>query len=141
MMNSTPTTFTVPAAGKYYIKLHCGAAASLTPYSFKLTGNTVAAKEPPKKTNAIPNAFALEKNYPNPFVSNTTIAYQLPENNTVRIKVFDIAGREVRELVRGYKTAGRYQVVFHAGNLPGGIYFYEIKAGSFFEKRKMSLVK
>jgi hypothetical protein len=138
MMNANPTTFTVPSAGKYYIRLHCGNAFSLTGYSFKLSGNTVPIKAVKKN---IPKDFALGINSPNPFVSNTSISYRIPQDCTVRIKIFDNRGREIKELVNEYKTAGAYTVCFNGAKLSGGVYFYEISAGKFFDRKKMSLLK
>jgi hypothetical protein len=141
MMGPSPTNFTVPSAGRYYIRLHCGDGYSLKGYSFKLTGNTVPVKLANNTPGTVPKEFALEKNYPNPFISNTTIRYQLPENSSVRIKIFDGRGREIKDLVHEYKTAGRYKVDFSGADLAGGIYFYEIKAGRFFAKREMLLTR
>ncbi len=137
MMGTSPATFTVPSAGKYYIRLHCGNAYSLSGYSFKLSGNTVPVKE----IKTVPKEFALENNTPNPFISNTAIGYRIPENCIVQIKVFDNRGREIKELVNEYKTAGAYKAGFNGTGLSGGVYFYEIKAGKFLARKKMSLLK
>ena len=57
------------------------------------------------------------------------------------LKVFDVLGKEVKTLIEGYKTEGRYEVEFDATNLPSGVYFYKLQAGDFVETKKMVLMK
>ncbi|MBC8043295.1 MAG: S8 family peptidase [Rhizobacter sp.] len=92
--------------------------------------------------------FRLMQNYPNPFNPNTVIAYQLSRNSEVRLKVFDVLGREVATLVNAKQAAGNYSVRFDASNLSSGIYFYRLNAGSsdgrngsFIETKKMLFIK
>jgi hypothetical protein len=85
--------------------------------------------------------YMLEQNYPNPFNSATTISYSISEKDKVTIKVFDILGREVAELVNEQKEAGTHTIKFDASNLTSGIYFYQIKAGKYSETRKLILQK
>jgi hypothetical protein len=80
-------------------------------------------------------------NYPNPFNPSTTIRYRLSEANKIVLAVYDMLGREVTRLVEGWQEAGSYDVVWDAGNLPSGIYFYRLQAGSFSEVRRMVLMK
>lgn len=90
-------------------------------------------------------SFKLEQNYPNPFNPNTVIAYQLPVSGFVSLKVFDVLGKEVVTLVDEYKTAGRYEIEFRSGsviqNPVSGIYFYQLKAGTNIQTRKMILIR
>ncbi len=88
-----------------------------------------------------PKTFALEQNYPNPFNPVTSIKYQLPRAEKVSIKVFDILGKKVANLVNENKEPGYYEVSFDASNLASGLYFYRIEAGSFTDTKKMILVK
>ena len=85
--------------------------------------------------------FVLNQNYPNPFNPNTTIKYSIPKAGIVSLKVFDVLGKEVAELVNETKSAGSYSVNFNAVNLPSGVYFYCLRAGSFSETRKLLLLK
>ena len=80
-------------------------------------------------------------NYPNPFNPTTTIAYQIPTDGHVAIKVFDILGRDVATLVDEFKPAGSYTVQFDASRLASGIYFYSIHAGEYTAVKKMLLLK
>lgn len=89
----------------------------------------------------IANKFELGQNYPNPFNPSTMISYKLPVSSEVSLKVFDMVGREVQELINGYQTAGSHQVEFNAENLPSGMYIYRLQTGSVELTRKMMLVK
>ncbi|MFN3394776.1 MAG: choice-of-anchor I domain-containing protein, partial [Candidatus Thermochlorobacter sp.] len=89
----------------------------------------------------VPRGFALEQNYPNPFNPTTTIRYSLPQAAQVSLKVYDILGREVAQLVKMRQAAGVYVAQFNAANLPSGMYFYRLEAGAYRETRKMMLVK
>lgn len=88
-----------------------------------------------------PTKFALEQNYPNPFNPETTINYQLSTSGHVTLKVFDLLGREVAELVNEEKAAGRYDVKFDGSKLTSGVYFYQLKAGDFVGTKKFVLMK
>jgi photosystem II stability/assembly factor-like uncharacterized protein len=85
--------------------------------------------------------YNLSQNYPNPFNPSTNINYSLSSRSSVVIKVFDITGKEVRELVNGVKPEGIYEVSFNAENLSGGVYYYRLTSGDFSETRKMILIK
>ncbi len=73
-----------------------------------------------------PDRFELYQNYPNPFNPVTTIAYQLPNDAHINLKIFDIVGREVRTVLNEVKEAGYYEVEFVASELPSSVYFYQI---------------
>ncbi|MEZ4701930.1 MAG: Ig-like domain-containing protein [Rhodothermales bacterium] len=91
--------------------------------------------------DALPASFALEQNYPNPFNPTTTIAFSLPEASDVVLDVFNLLGQRVGRLIDGPRTAGQHRVVFDAGDLPGGVYVYRIRAGAFTYSRKLVLLK
>ncbi len=76
----------------------------------------------------IPTEYSLEQNYPNPFNPITELTYALPEAANVEIKVFDILGREVAQLVNEFKDAGNYTASFNAASFSSGIYIYRIIA-------------
>jgi photosystem II stability/assembly factor-like uncharacterized protein len=89
----------------------------------------------------LPSSFALYPNFPNPFNPATYIQYDVPKESFVSLKVYDVAGREVRTVVSETKGPGSYTILFDATNLTSGVYFYTIKAGDFFETKKMILAK
>ncbi|GIW91303.1 MAG: hypothetical protein KatS3mg109_1735 [Pirellulaceae bacterium] len=90
---------------------------------------------------SIPSAFVLHQNYPNPFNPTTTIRFSLPQREHVTLKVFDVLGREVARLLDQELEAGEHTVVFDAGDLPSGVYFYRMQAGAVVQLRKMEVVR
>jgi len=88
-----------------------------------------------------PITFALKQNYPNPFNPTTNIKFQIPVSRFVSLKVYDVIGSEIATLINEKKPAGQYEIAFDATNLPSGIYFYRLQAGSFVETKKMVLIK
>lgn len=94
-----------------------------------------------EEMNTATQNFYLEQNYPNPFNPSTTIKYSIPEIGFVSFIVFDVLGSEVATLVNEEKPAGSYEVEFDASILPSGVYFYQLKAGSFVETKKMIFLK
>ncbi|MBX7042952.1 MAG: T9SS type A sorting domain-containing protein [Ignavibacteria bacterium] len=91
--------------------------------------------------DALPLTYELSQNYPNPFNPATVINYQVPNDGVVKITVYDVLGREVKQLVNGFRSAGRYETRFDAGSLSSGVYFYRMNAGSFDVIKKMMVVK
>ncbi len=87
-----------------------------------------------------PIGFSLS-NYPNPFNPSTTIRYSIPQDLHVKLKVYDITGKEVAVLVNEMKQAGEYNVEFSAGKYASGVYYYKLEAGSYKNIQKMVLVK
>ncbi len=85
--------------------------------------------------------FTLYQNYPNPFNNGSFISYSITNQSQVELKIFDILGREVAELVNIEQPTGSYKVQFDASNLVSGVYFYRLKVGSFQESKKMVLMK
>jgi len=88
-----------------------------------------------------PTSFMLSQNYPNPFNPTTKISWQSPVGSWQTLKIFDILGNEVATLVNEEKPAGSYEVTFDSSHLSSGVYFYQLKAGSFVETRKMMLLR
>ena len=88
----------------------------------------------------IPN-FKLFQNFPNPFNPETTIGFYVKEKCFVKLKIFDITGREVVILANAYLEAGFYRVAFNARNLAAGVYLYRIKSKDFVDVKKMVLLE
>ena len=87
----------------------------------------------------LPVLFILKQNYPNPFNSSSAIKYSIPKSTQVSLKIYNTLGKEIETLVNEEKPTGTYEVTWHAGNLPGGVYFYQLNAGGLIESRKMIL--
>ena len=91
--------------------------------------------------NNVAKAFLLDQNYPNPFNPSTTIPFSLPFRSAVSLKIFDILGKEIVTLYSGELSAGTYTHRWNAINLPSGVYFYRLQAGSFTQTKKLLLLK
>lgn len=90
---------------------------------------------------SLPIVYELYRNYPNPFNPTTKIKFDIPENSFVSLKIYDITGREVANLVSQEMAPGRYEKDWNASAYSSGIYFYRITAGSFVKTYKMILSK
>ncbi len=92
--------------------------------------------------NKIISDYKLFQNYPNPFNPSTTISYTLSKSGNIRIKVFDVSGKEIEELVNKKLQAGSYNITFNPTKYSSGIYFYSmIVNGTIVETKKMLMVK
>jgi hypothetical protein len=89
----------------------------------------------------IPENYELKQNYPNPFNPTTQIQYELPLAGEISLTLYNTLGIEVMQLDNGIKSAGIHNISFDGGHLPTGIYFYQLRTGSFVKTRKMSLLK
>ncbi|MCK9280209.1 MAG: T9SS type A sorting domain-containing protein [Melioribacteraceae bacterium] len=95
-----------------------------------------------EKTNElIPTDYALSQNYPNPFNPTTKISFTLPERSNVSLKVYNVLGQMVSELVNSDFEAGNYTVDFNASQLSSGMYIYTLSAGNNLITKKMTLIK
>jgi hypothetical protein len=103
--------------------------------------NSVMTAVGEKKNEIIPDTYGLSQNYPNPFNPRTNIEFQIPDHRFVTLAVFDMLGRQVRMLVSEYRNAGIHVINFDADNLPSGVYFYKLTAGSYAETRKLLFIK
>lgn len=96
-------------------------------------------------SNLVPLNYALKQNYPNPFNPSTTIEYDLPEDGTVQLTVYNNLGQRVRTLYNGAQIAGAHKVIWDGrddqGNpLASGIYFYSLKTIKLSQTKKMLLI-
>lgn len=94
----------------------------------------------------VPNKFGLSQNYPNPFNPVTKINYDLPVDGKIMLKVYDITGREIAQLVNEIQIAGYYTASFNASNFASGVYFYKLFANGnngqqYLMTKKMMLIK
>ncbi len=89
----------------------------------------------------IPLAFKLYQNYPNPFNPLTKIRYDILKRTEIKLKVFDINGREIIELIDEEQSAGTYEAEFDATGISSGIYFAVLNADNFKDVIRMILIK
>jgi|GEM_PF-585181 len=89
----------------------------------------------------LPLTFALHQNYPNPFNPITNIQFTIPEPSDVKLRIFNVLGKEVDVLVNETLPVGHHRILWNPKNISSGVYFYKIEAGSFIKTRKMILLK
>jgi hypothetical protein len=89
----------------------------------------------------IPTNYKLFQNYPNPFNPNTTIKFSLPKESYVTLKIYNILGQELAQLVSQKLNVGTYTTKWNASNYSSGIYFYSLRAGDYSETKKLILLK
>jgi hypothetical protein len=88
-----------------------------------------------------PTDFSLAQNYPNPFNATTTIAFNIPLREHVKLETFDLLGRRVATLVNGNLEAGQHAVVWDCTEVPSGVYFYKLTSSQKSIAKKMTLLK
>ncbi|MHA2100630.1 MAG: T9SS type A sorting domain-containing protein [Candidatus Kariarchaeaceae archaeon] len=95
-----------------------------------------------KTSELLPIEYSLYQNYPNPFNPKTVIRFGVPKESIVTIKVYNMLGELVVELIDDQRfQAGYYEVDFNATGLPSGVYFYQLRAADFVQVKKMLLLK
>jgi hypothetical protein len=92
-------------------------------------------------SSIVPGDYKLEQNYPNPFNPTTKINFSVPKSGFVNLKIYDITGKEIANLVNEKLESGVYSYEFNASNISSGIYFYSLKTDNFVSTKKMVLVK
>jgi len=94
------------------------------------------------QTDQIPPVeYMLLQNYPNPFVTSTTIRYMVPEASTIRFKVFDSRGQLIHSFEKQHDSAGHYSFEFDAFNHAAGIFYYSLEGGGQYQVMKMMLLR
>jgi len=132
-----------PAAGVCFLDKSCllyqhGGGV----YKLNITYNVTPVLANSNLSSEIPAAFGLAQNYPNPFNPSTVINYDVSNESFISIKVYDVTGREVEELVKSNLKPGTYRVDFDASDLSGGVYFYSLYTnGARVDTRKMILIR
>jgi hypothetical protein len=114
--------------------------------AIKFTTEAPLILSTPPHQAPLPTEIALAQNYPNPFNPETTIEFALPQNDVVKLAIFDVLGREVTTLMNGPMTAGQHQITWHGkfsdgSSAASGIYFYRLATAQTVMTRKMILLR
>ncbi len=137
----------------WYGDLHLVALYGRALSSAEITQNYAAGPDPElsgspstippsvRVLDEVPTTYGLAQNYPNPFNPSTTIRYAIPQSGVVTLRVYDMLGREVRELVASHHEKGSYEITWEADDLSSGMYLYRIQAGEFVSTRRLLLLK
>ncbi|HEX2787301.1 MAG TPA: YCF48-related protein [Ignavibacteria bacterium] len=92
-------------------------------------------------SGVVPSSFELFQNYPNPFNPNTTISFNLPRAEFLKLRVFDITGKEIAILINQQMDLGAYKITWNGARFSSGVYFYKLETPNFTDTKKMVLVK
>jgi len=109
--------------------------------AFRFPWKSAALVTEVKNTFDVPTSYALAQNYPNPFNPSTKIQFSVPRQSDVRLKIYDMIGREVATLVDESKPAGTYTVQFDASRLASGVYCYRLTTSGQALTKLMMLIK
>jgi len=111
----------------------------------KLNPLTSGISEP---STGLPIQFKLHQNYPNPFNPSTTIKFEIPKTAFVTLKIYNILGQEVAEVLNEEKQPGAYTINWNASGFTSGVYFYKLTAqdivnhsNKFLEVKKLILIR
>ena len=91
--------------------------------------------------NIMLNKFNISSVYPNPFNPTSTINYEVPHLSNISLKIYDISGRVVAELINDQVKPGKYSTTWNASNFSSGLYFVKLTAESFNQSHKIMLIK
>jgi hypothetical protein len=89
----------------------------------------------------VSSSYRLEQNYPNPFNPTTTFGFYLPKSGQVSLKIYDILGQLVDQVIEGRRSAGEHSINYDATGLASGVYIYQLETENFKASRKMLLMK
>jgi hypothetical protein len=89
----------------------------------------------------LPSEYALEQNYPNPFNPSTNFRFKLAEAGLTTLKIYNLLGQQVAEVLNEFMNPGTYDIRFDAEGLASGIYFYRIRVNDYSASKKMILVR
>jgi Secretion system C-terminal sorting domain len=88
-----------------------------------------------------PVTFSLLQNYPNPFNPSTTISFSLLSKSIVSLKIFDLTGKEIATIDSQELSSGTYWRQWYAANMSSGVYFFQLRAGTITETKRLVLLR
>ena len=125
---------------KYYWRVSasnsCVTSAWSQTWNFRVVLTTAGNNE-----SEIPKVFKLYDNYPNPFNPVTRIKFDLPDNSSVKLFIYDVTGKLVTELLNTQLTAGSYNVNWNATDVSSGIYMVRIQTEKYTDVKRMIFLK
>ena len=105
------------------------------------SSNGIFIIENASSSEIMPDSYGLANAYPNPFNPTTTISFQVPYASNVVLNVYDVSGRNIRQLTNNYFNPGYHSIVWDASGVSSGVYFVKMSAGSFSANQKLMLIK
>jgi len=139
-------SYTMGIGLDYFARLYMYATISISLEGCVINGvvygDTSFVERVRQISSEIPSSFSLFQDYPNPFNPDSKIKYQISKLSNVKLKVYDITGREVTTLVNQQQNAGTYELDFNGSDFSSGIYLYSLFVdGVLIETKKMVLLK
>ncbi len=136
-----------PGASDYRIKIASENDTAI--YSFNKNDFTIGqfnGVEEPPADRGLPLSYRLERNFPNPFNSATTLRYDIPESSEIQIMVYDVTGKKIRSLAHGFRIAGKYAIRWNGESdlgqkMPSGLYVVTMKAAGFNQRIKILMIQ
>jgi len=92
-------------------------------------------------SSEFPDGYSLSQNYPNPFNPSTVINFSVPKSGHAELRIFDISGKEIETLHKGFLNAGQYRYDFSPAGISSGVYFYKLETTDFTDVKKMTFMK
>ncbi|MBD3170320.1 MAG: T9SS type A sorting domain-containing protein [candidate division Zixibacteria bacterium] len=89
----------------------------------------------------LPSSIEVKPNYPNPFNASTSIAFNLPEPSRVNLRIYNLAGQLVDDVIDARMTAGEHNINWNGSTYPSGIYYYSLEVNETIFNGKMTLLK
>jgi thiol-disulfide isomerase/thioredoxin len=132
---STPTTVIYDSTRKCAFG---GSASDSSRYNTTLTPIITGVEG---NITTIPTEYQLYQNYPNPFNPVTIIKYDVPKTAVVKIRIYDLTGKEIATLVNQEKEAGSYEMEWNGTGFASGVYFYKFESKDFSKVMRMVLIK
>jgi hypothetical protein len=112
-----------------------------TVFSYRALKYTLNTTTSAPENLQMPASSSLSQNYPNPFNPSTNITFSIPDVQYVSLKVYDLLGKEITTLINNTMNPGSHSVQWNAANIPSGVYFYRLQAGSFMDTKKLVLLR
>lgn len=131
--NNTVMTLFIDESDNKWIGTYGGGLAV-----FRENGVIISVK---KENNTLPDNYELKQNYPNPFNAETIIEFSIPKNTHVKLKIYDLLGREIATLIDEKLNAGSYKKTWSAYNLSSSVYLYKLETDEYNEVKKLVLLK